>query len=158
MTAGQLTTPQRQAHVPHVPRRAALAVGVIAVAVVAAVAVAVPVSRPGTQSAAPIAYTPGHAGLAAPGEFLLGPGNLAPIGIAVALPPDLVPMRGEFRLGPGLAQPPGIAWPMQQTMTRVEPLYAAGEFVLGLGNQAPMGVVVPLNGAAAPRVPAPIPQ
>ena len=158
MTAGQLTTPHRQAHVPHVPRRTVLAAGVIAVAVVAAVAVAAPISRPGTQPAAPIAYTPGHVGLAAPGEFLLGPGNLAPIGIAVAMPPDLVPMRGEFRVGPGLAQPPGIAWPMQQTMTQVGPLYAAGEFVLGLGNQAPMGVVVPLNGAAAPRVPAPIPQ
>ena len=160
MTAGQLTTPQRHAHVPHVPRRAALAVGAVAVAVVAvaAVAVAVPISRPGTQPAAPIAYTPGHAGLAAPGEFLLGPGNLAPIGIAVALPPDLVPMRGEFRLGPGLAQPPGISWPMQQSMTRLEPLYAAGEFGLGLGNQAPLGIVVPLYGTAAPRVPAPVPQ
>ena len=65
-----------------------------------------------------------------------------------------MPLRGEFRLGPGLAQPPGISWPMQQTMTRVEPLYAAGEFVLGLGNQAPMGIVVPLYGTAAPRVPA----
>ena len=143
--------------VPHVPRRAALAAGVLVIAV-AGVATVGLVARPASPSAPAIPYTPGHADLAMPGEFLLGPGNLAPIGIAVALPPDLVPMRGEFRLGPGLAQPPGISWPMQQTMTRVEPLYAAGEFVLGLGNQAPMGIVVPLYGTAAPRVPAPVPQ
>ncbi len=61
---------------------------------------------------------PGHADLAVPGEFVLGPGNLAPVGIAVALPPDLTPMRGEFRLGPGLAQPSGIAGTMQQSMTQ----------------------------------------
>ena len=43
-------------------------------------------------------------------------------------------------------------------MTRVEPLYAAGEFAIGLGNQAPLGVVVPLYQTAAQRVPAPVPQ
>jgi hypothetical protein len=65
-----------------------------------------------------IPYTPRHADPAVPGEFVLGPGNLAPVGIAVALPPDLTPMRGEFRLGLGLAQPPGIAGTVQQSMTR----------------------------------------
>jgi hypothetical protein len=65
-----------------------------------------------------IPYASGHVDLAVPGEFVLGPGNLAPVGIAVALPPDLLPMRGEFRLGPGLAQPPGTAGTMQQSMTQ----------------------------------------
>ena len=65
-----------------------------------------------------IPYTPRHADRAVPGEFVLGPGNLAPVGIAVALPPDLAPMRGEFRLGPGLAQPPGFAGTMQQSTTQ----------------------------------------
>ena len=90
-----------------------------------------------------------------PGEFILAPGNLAPVGIAVALPPSLLPMRGEFRLGPGLAQPPGITRPLPPPMTRVEPLYAAGEFILGPGNLAPLGIVVPLyDTARARRVPA----
>jgi hypothetical protein len=65
-----------------------------------------------------IPYTPRHADVAVPGEFVLGPGNLAPVGIAVPLPPDLTPMRGEFRLSPGLAQPPGIAGTLQESMTQ----------------------------------------
>jgi len=156
MTAGQLTT-QHHARVPHVPRRAALALGaaVVLVAVVTSVAL---VARPGTTSAPTAPYTRGHADLAVPGEFILGPGNLAPIGIAVALPPSLLPMRGEFRLGPGLAQPPGISWRMQQSMTRGEPLYARGEFIVGPGNLAPLGIVVPLSQTAAPRGLAPVPQ
>jgi hypothetical protein len=156
MTAGQLTT-QHHVRVPHVPRRTALAVGVVAVAAIVVVAAGI-VARPGTPSAAAMPYTAGHADLALPGEFVLGPGNLAPVGIAVALPPDLVPMRGEFRLGPGLAQPPGISWRMQQSMTSVEPLYARGEFILGPGNLARVGIVVPLTQTAAPRVLAPVPQ
>jgi hypothetical protein len=157
MTAGQLTTPQHHLRIPHVSRRAGLAAGVVAVVAVGIAAAAL-VGRPATQSTAAIPYTPGHADLAVPGEFILAPGNLAPVGVAVALPPDLLPMRGEFRLGPGLAQPPGISWRMQQSMSRVEPLYARGEFILGPGNLAPLGIVVPLSQTEAPRGLAPVPQ
>jgi hypothetical protein len=156
MTAGQLTT-QHHVRVPHVPRRTALAVGVIVVALIGVATVAL-VARPGPTPAPATPYTRGHADLAVPGEFILGPGNLAPVGIAVAVPPSVVPMRGEFRLGPGLAQPPGISWRMQQSMRRVEPLYAAGEFIVGPGNLAPLGIVVPLSQTAAPRGLAPVPQ
>ena len=107
MTAGQLTTPQHHLRVTHVSRRAGLAVGVVAVVVAVVIAAAL-VARPGTPSATAMPYTTGNADLAVPGEFVLGLGNLAPVGIAVALPPNLLPMRGEFRQGPGLAQPPGI--------------------------------------------------
>ena len=156
MTAGQLTT-QHHVRVPHVPRRTALAVGVVVVAVIGVATVAL-VARPGPTPAPATPYTSGHADLAVPGEFILGPGNLAPVGIAVALPPTLLPMRGEFRLGPGLAQPPGITRPLPPPMSRVEPLYARGEFILGPGNLAPLGIVVPPYQTVAPRGLASVPQ
>ena len=78
------------------PRSTALAVGVGVVIVLVAATVAL-VGRPGPTSAPADPYTSGHADLAVPGEFILAPGNLAPVGIAVALPPNLMPLRGEYR-------------------------------------------------------------
>ena len=51
--------------------------------------------------------------LYAAGEFILGPGNLAPLGIVVPLYDTPVP--GEFPLGPGNNQPPGIAGPSRSS-------------------------------------------
>jgi hypothetical protein len=151
MTAGQLTTPHRHVHAPHVSRRSGLVVGLaVAVVAIAATATAGIVGRTATSPVVLPPHTAGHADLAMPGEFLLPLGNLQPIGVAVALPPSLVAMRGEFRLGPGNLPGPGIERPLGRLMTPVEPLYASGEFVLGPGNTQPPGIVVPLYDTPVP--------